>query len=77
MWFIFDNLRALMIAGAVMIILLTAMTRQRELGVEQLSVYAAKSHSLDLAEWLEDDISTLGSNFDSTTIRFLLPTLQG
>ena len=77
MWFIFDNLRALMIAGAVLIILLTAMTRQRELGVEQLSVYAAKSHSLDLAEWLEDDISTLGSNFDSTTIRFLLPTLQG
>jgi len=77
MWFIFDNLRAVMIAGAVMLMLLTAMTRQRELGVEQLSVYSAKSHSLDLAEWLEDDIATLGSNFDSTTIRFLLPTLEG
>ncbi len=75
MWFIFDNLRALMIAGAVMFMLLSAMTRQRQLGVEQLSVYAAKSHSLDLAEWLEDDIATLGSNFDSTTVRFLLPTL--
>ena len=75
MWFIFDNLRALMIAGAVMFMLLSAMARQRELGVEQLSVYSAKSHSLDLAEWLEDDIATLGSNFDSTTVRFLLPTL--
>jgi len=75
MWFIFDNLRALMIAGAVMLMLLTAMTRSREMGVEQLSVYSAKSHSLDLAEWLEDDIATLGSNFDSTTVRFLLPTI--
>ncbi len=64
-----------MIAGAVLLMLLTAMTRSRELGVEQLSVYAAKSHSLDLAEWLEDDIATLGSNFDSTTVRFLLPTI--
>ena len=75
MWFIFDNLRAMMIAGAVLLMLLTAMTRSREMGVEQLSVYSAKSHSLDLAEWLEDDIATLGSNFDSTTVRFLLPTL--
>lgn len=75
MWFIFDNLRATMIAGAVMLMLLTAMTRSREMGVEQLSVYAAKSHSLDLANWMEDDIATLGSNFDSTTVRFLLPTI--
>ena len=52
MWFIFDNLRASMIAGAVLLMLLTAMTRTREMGVEQLSVYSAKSHSLDLAEWL-------------------------
>ena len=74
MWFIFDNLRALMIAGAVLLMLLTAMTRAREMGTEQLSVYSAKSHALDLAEWLEDDIATLGSNFDSTTVRFLLPT---
>ena len=58
-----------------MLMLLTAMTRAREMGVEQLSVYSAKSHSLDLAEWLEDDIATLGSNFDSTTVRFLLPTI--
>ena len=76
MWFIFDNLRAVMIAGAVTLMLLTAMTRARELGTEQLSVYSAKSHSLDLAEWLEDDIATLGSNFDSTTVRFLLPTIE-
>ncbi len=75
MWFIFDNLRALMIAGAVLLMLLSAMTRARELGTEQLSVYSAKSHALDLAEWLEDDIATLGSNFDSTTVRFLLPTI--
>lgn len=58
-----------------MLMLLTAMTRTREMGVEQLSVYSAKSHSLDLAEWLEDDIASLGSNFDSTTVRFLLPTI--
>jgi hypothetical protein len=76
MWFIFDNLRAMMIAGAVLLMLLTAMTRSREMGVEQLSVYSAKSHSLDLAEWLEDDISSLGSNFDSTTVRFLLPEME-
>ena len=75
MWFIFDNLRATMIAGAVLLMLLTAMTRSREMGIEQLSVYSAKSHSLDLAQWLEDDIATLGSNFDSTTVRFLLPTI--
>jgi len=75
MWFIFDNLRALMIAGAVLLMLLAAMTRARELGTEQLSVYSAKSHALDLAEWLEDDIATLGSNFDSTTVRFLLPAI--
>ena len=76
MWFIFDNLRALMIAGAVTLMLLTAMTRARELGTEQVSVYSAKSHALDLAIWLEDDIATLGSNFDSNTARFLLPTIE-
>ena len=60
-----------------MLMLLTAMTRQRELGVEQLSVYAAKSHSLDLAEWLEDDIATLGSNFDSTITLILHQVCPG
>lgn len=75
MWFIFDNLRALMIAGVVLFMLLAAMSRARELSTEQLSVYSAKSHALDLAEWLEDDIATLGSNFDSTTVRFLSPMI--
>ncbi len=74
MWFIFDNIRAQLMAGVVIFMLLTAMTRVREASVEQLSIYSAKSHALDLADWLENDISTLGSNFDSTMVRFLLPT---
>jgi len=62
-------------AGVVIFMLLSAMTQVREASIEQLSVYSAKKHALDLADWFENDISTLGSNFDSTTVRFLLPTL--
>ncbi len=75
MWFIYDNLRVQIMAGVVLFMLLSATTQVREASVEQLSIYAAKKYALDLADWLENDISTLGSNFDSTTVRFLLPTL--
>jgi len=61
-------------AGVVMLILLVAMTRVREASVEQLSVHSAKTVALDLADWIENDVSRLGSNFDSTTVRFLMPT---
>ena len=63
-------------AGVVIMMLIAATTRVREASVEQLSIYSAKSHALDMADWLEDDIGTLGSNFDSTTVRFLAPTIQ-
>jgi len=76
MWFIFDNLQATIIGSVVIIMLLTAMQRVRELNLEQLSIYSAKVQALDLAEWMENDLSTLGTNFDSTTVRFSLPQVQ-
>jgi hypothetical protein len=75
MWMIFDNLAATIMATAITLIIISTMTRVREASVEQLSIHVAKTHALDLAEWLEDDVSSLGANFDSTTVRFLLPQM--
>ena len=74
MHIIFDNLTAILIGGIVLLILLAVQVRSSEINLEQTSMYTAKQLSLDFAEWLEDDLVTLGTNFDSTDARFTLPT---
>ena len=77
MHIIFDNLTAILIGGIVLLVLLVVQVRSGEINLEQTSMYTAKQLSLDFAEWLEDDLVTLGTNFDSTDVRFSLPTQVG
>lgn len=64
MIFIYDNLTATLVSGAVLLILFSMQVRLGRLNVEQTSTYMSKMHSLDFADWLEDDLLDMGKHMD-------------
>jgi hypothetical protein len=76
MFTIYDHMAAALVASVVILMLLTVRHRAAEAGLEQTSMYVAKKHLLDFAEWVEDDLIQMGSHFDSTDTRFTVPTKQ-
>jgi len=70
MQLIFDHIIATMIGVTVIMALLTLQLRVQQAGVEQVSAHSAKTKSLSLGQWLEDDITSLGANFGRNLLRF-------
>ncbi len=64
MWFIFDNLNALIVGGMLFLMLLGIQQRVAEMNLEQTVNYIVKRQAGDLATWLEDDLLKLGRNVD-------------
>lgn len=75
MQFLFDNLIATMVAMALTISLMGQQVRNRQEGLERISVYSAKTQSLGFAEWLEDDVVKLGARFGRSRERFETTTV--
>lgn len=74
MFAIFDHLTALLVASIVVLMLITVKHRAAEASLEQTSMYVAKKHLLDFAEWVEDDLIQVGAHFGKTDTRFTVPT---
>ena len=62
MFFLYDNLVAAILGSAILLILLSINLRMLEMGREEVANYAAKRYGTDLAEWMEEDLLTLGRN---------------
>ena len=62
MFFLYDNLVAAILGSAVLLILISINLRMLEMGREEVANYAAKRYGTDLAEWMEEDLLTLGRN---------------
>jgi hypothetical protein len=73
MFFIFDNLNAILIGSAVLLVLATVQIGARRTGLEQTTSYATKTKALSFGEWMEDDILSIGANLGSNRFRFLTP----
>ena len=74
MFIIFDNLVAAVVGSAILLIVLATNTRMMEMGIDEVSNYAAKRYASDLAEWMEDDLLRLGENMEeSSTTPFTNP----
>ncbi len=78
MWFIFDNLNALIVGGMLFLMLLAVQQRVAEINLEQTVNYMVKRQAGDLATWLEDDLLQLGRGVDwSSEIPFENPVDSG
>lgn len=74
MWFIFDNLNALIVGSMLFLMLLTVQRRVAEINLEQAVNYMVKRQSGDLVTWLEDDLLKLGRGVDwSNEVPFANP----
>jgi hypothetical protein len=74
--FLLDNLAAILIGTAVILMLSAAQIRSSQAGVEQVASHASKAKMLSFGEWIEDDITSLGANIRNNTGRFLEPTVD-
>lgn len=70
MQFIYDNLIAVIVSMTLAVALLSQQTGVRQETLERQSVYDAKVKALAFAEWLEDDVATLGARFGRSRERF-------
>jgi len=77
MYLLIDNLNAMIVLGAVLLMLLFLRQRMVEVNVEQLATYTVKKQAVDLATWLEDDLLTVGENMNLTEKRFEDPKQSG
>jgi len=64
MQLMFDHISAILVAGAVTILLISTSLRAQQAAVEETIAYAAKAQTLNLADFLEDDLLMIG---DGTT----------
>lgn len=74
--FLLDNLAAVIIGVAVIMMLSVSQIRSSQAGVEQVAAHAAKAKMLSFGEWVEDDLVSLGANIAEEGIRFLDPTVD-
>ncbi|MEM1128871.1 MAG: hypothetical protein AAGI71_19665 [Bacteroidota bacterium] len=70
MYIFFDNLNAMIIGSAVILMLLSLQLRMTEINIEETANYMVKRQGADLATWMEDDLLTIGENLDATDTWF-------
>ena len=73
MAFILDHINSLIAAFGVILILGMAQIGAQRTALEQTTSYATKTKALSFAEWMEDDVLTIGANFGRNRYRFLAP----
>ncbi len=66
MQLILDNISAIMIASAVLLIVLSTQFQAQRAAVEQTVAYASKQSTLQLGLTLEDDLAALGNGTANT-----------
>ena len=72
-----DNMSAIVVGGAIALVLISMQLRTTEMGIEQTSGYMMKNQATDLATWMEEDILDLGDNIDKTKeVPFENPTVD-
>ena len=58
---IFDNLTATLIAGVILLVLITMQVRINNANVEQTALTIAKGNALDFGDWIQEDLGNAGS----------------
>lgn len=77
MQILLDNLNAMLIGGAILLVLLSMQLRVTDVNVQQTATYMTKKHSLDFADWLEDDLLSIGENMEEGEKAFENPSESG
>lgn len=67
---IFDNLNAIIIGSAVILVIMAMQMRMGEISVEQTANYMMKRQAMDLATWMEDDLLLMGRNMAGGVIPY-------
>ncbi len=57
---LYDHFTAGVIGGAVLLIFLTMQLRITEMNIEQTATYIVKTNATSLANWMEEDMLTMG-----------------
>lgn len=58
---LFDNITATMIAGVILLILMSMQQQAQTMAVERSVTYVAKQNALEFGEWLQEDIANIGA----------------
>lgn len=65
MYFLYDNLTALIIATTVIFIVLSMQIQATQMSNQEVAINASKNQAHALATWLERDLSRIGANMDT------------
>lgn len=69
-----DNLLALLVGGVVVLILVAQQRTAQDLSVDSSVSYMSKSQTLDMASWVTEDLTNIGSGVVGVTDVVELPT---
>ena len=69
-----DNLLALLVGGVVVLILVAQQRTAQNLSVDSSVSYMSKSQTLDMASWITEDLTNIGSGVVGVTDVAELPT---
>lgn len=58
---IFDNLTAMLIGSAVLLIMVGMNQRNQEVAIERSINYVAKKQAIEFGNWLQDDVANIGA----------------
>lgn len=71
-----DHLTSILVAGVVMLVLITMQTRSQHAMIEQTASHSVKAKTLSFGQWVEHDILNLGANVGHNTYRFTDPQVD-
>ena len=70
---LFDNLNAIIIGTALILVLASVQIGSHRTGMEQTTSYATKAKAISFGQWIEEDVLGLGANFGRNRYRVLPP----
>lgn len=73
MWFLYDNITAVVIAMTVFLILMSIQMRATRNSTAQTARYAASVQATNVESWLEQDLEGLGRNMGADEWPFVVP----
>lgn len=74
MIFVLDNINALIIGSAIILVVMAMQMRMTDISVEQSANYMMKRQAMDLATWMENDLLQMGRNLPNGTISYVNPS---
>lgn len=74
MIFVLDNINALIIGSAIILVVMAMQTRMTDISVEQTANYMMKRQAMEMATWMEDDLLLMGRNLPGSVTAYTNPS---